>query len=158
MIAAKLGTVALGAGEAITLEMGGGGLIEMKVERSSVDALIANQHLVEAPDGRVLMSARAAGQLAAGVINNTGEIRADRITEINGVVRLEAGDINNAGLISADVKAGGSITLATGRNTVNTGASKRDTPSAWCRNWLTMAPCSSDPTMRCSSRVALKGV
>jgi filamentous hemagglutinin family protein len=111
VLAARLGTVAIGAGEAVRLDMNGTGLIEMQVERAAVDALIANRNLVEADGGVVFMGARAAGELAGGVINNSGEIRAERVTEVNGVIRLEAGEVSNSGSIAADGVSGGKVTL-----------------------------------------------
>ncbi len=122
VVAARLGTVAFGAGEAVRLDINGTGLIEMQVERAALDALIANKNLVEADGGVVFMGARAAGQLAGGVINNSGEIRAERVAEVNGVIRLEAGDVVNSGGIAADGASGGKVSLIADNTTINSGA------------------------------------
>lgn len=52
VVAARMGTVAFGAGEAIRLDMSGTGLIEIQVEKAAVDALIANrsQDCSQAPE------------------------------------------------------------------------------------------------------------
>ena len=68
------------------------------------------------------MGARAAGQLAGGVINNSGEIRAERVAEVNGVIRLEAGDVVNSGGIAADGASGGKVSLIADNTTINSGA------------------------------------
>ncbi len=122
VVAARMGTVAFGAGEAVRLDINGTGLVEMQVEQAAVDALIANRSLVQADGGIVLMGTRAAGQLAAGVVNNSGEIRAARVTERDGVIRLEAGDVANSGSIAAEGADGGRITLASGNTTINSGS------------------------------------
>ncbi len=121
VIAAQLGTVAIGAGNAVTLDIGATGLVAMQVEQSAVDALVENRGLVQADGGAVYMSARAAGQVAGGVINNSGEIHAARVTERDGVIRLEAGDVANSGAVIADGASGGQISFVAGNTAINSG-------------------------------------
>jgi len=121
VISAQLGTVAIGAGNAVTLDLNGTGLVSIQVEQSAVDALIENRGLVQADGGAVYMSARAAGQLAGGVINNSGEIHAARVTERDGVIRLEAGDVANSGALIADGASGGQISFVADNTAINSG-------------------------------------
>jgi len=122
VIAAQLGTVAIGSGNVVTLDIGGTGLVSMRVEQAAIDALIENKGLVQADGGVVYMAARAAGQLAGGVINNAGEIHAGRVTEHDGVIRLEAAEIASSGSIVADGASGGRVSLSSDGTTVVSGS------------------------------------
>ena len=120
-IVVKSGTIALGAGNAVTLDMAGDGLINLAVSQATVNAQITNNNLLKADGGRILMTARTADELAGTVINNSGTIRANSISTVNGVIRLDGGDqgiVVNTGALSAagldDDENGGSITLRGG--------------------------------------------
>ncbi|HKO08714.1 MAG TPA: filamentous hemagglutinin N-terminal domain-containing protein, partial [Alphaproteobacteria bacterium] len=114
VISAQLGTVALAAGEKVTLDFSGQGLVGIAVDPATVKALIENHNLIAAPDGRVLMSAQAASSLLGGVINNTGVIEANSLVSHGGVVSLEASDsINLAGTIDVSgATAGGTASVS----------------------------------------------
>ncbi|MDO8438199.1 MAG: autotransporter-associated beta strand repeat-containing protein, partial [Nitrosomonadaceae bacterium] len=114
-ITARLGTVALGAGEQITLDFSGDRLVNLAVDQSVLRALVENRHLIQADGGTVILAARAEGDLAATVVNNAGVIRAQSIASVNGAIRLAGG---NEGIVSV------SGTLDTsGRNVGETGGS-----------------------------------
>ena len=103
VVSASQGTVAFGAGEVITLNFSGSGLLSMKAEPSTVAALVDNRNLVQAPGGQVFMSAQAADSVQGGVIRNSGTIEAGGIMNDGGHVLLEASDrIESSGSISAD--------------------------------------------------------
>ncbi|MBU0808822.1 MAG: filamentous hemagglutinin N-terminal domain-containing protein [Gammaproteobacteria bacterium] len=111
VITARLGTVALAAGEAITLDMIGDGLLTVSVDQGAVDALVANGGLIQADGGQVLMSAQSAGNLLNTVVNNTGVIQAQTIENRDGVIRLlgdmQSGTVNVAGTLDASAPSGG---------------------------------------------------
>jgi filamentous hemagglutinin family protein len=88
VISAKLGTVALASGEAMTLDMAGDGLLNVTVNQGAVNALVQNGGLIKADGGQVLMTAQAAGNLLQTVVNNTGVIQAQTIDNHNGVIKL----------------------------------------------------------------------
>lgn len=106
VIRANMGTVALAAGEAVTLTNHDTGLTVV-VEQAALDAFIENRHLVKVDDGRVFMSAGAADQLARSAIRNTGTIEAASARRVGGVVRLEASEVTNAGRIDVSGETGG---------------------------------------------------
>jgi len=118
IIAARLGTVALAAGEKVTLNFSGEDLINVAVDPATMKTLIENKHLVQADGGRVIMSASAADNLYSSVINNSGEVRARGIESREGRIFLDSGaggETTISGILdtsSADGK-GGSI-IATG--------------------------------------------
>ncbi|MBL8526861.1 MAG: autotransporter-associated beta strand repeat-containing protein, partial [Burkholderiales bacterium] len=90
-IAARLGTVALGAGDQVTLTLAGNSLVGFAVDQAAVAALIANRQLIQADGGAVVLSARAKDALLATVVNNEGIVEARSVSVRNGVIRLEGG-------------------------------------------------------------------
>jgi filamentous hemagglutinin family protein len=89
VISARLGSVALGAGDRVSLDFDGDGLINLNIEASALNGRVENKHAIHADGGQVILSARAAGGLAETVINNSGLIRADSVAERNGRIVLE---------------------------------------------------------------------
>src|SRR5688572_32327681 len=76
VISANLGTVALAAGAAVTLDVAGDGLLNVTVNQGALNALVHNGGLIRANGGQVLMTAHAAGSLLNTVVNNSGIIEA----------------------------------------------------------------------------------
>lgn len=118
VIAARLGSVALGAGNQATLTLAGNSLVAFSVDQAAVDALVANKQLIQADGGTVMLSARARDALLATVVNNEGIVEARSVSMQNGVIRLEGGD---SGVVSVSGKldasgasageSGGSVTV-----------------------------------------------
>ncbi len=110
-ISAKLGTIALAVGTAITLDVVGDGLLNVAVNQGAVNALVQNSGLIQADGGLVLMTAQAAGNLLATVVNNTGQIQAQTIQNINGRIKMlgdmQSGIVNVAGTLDASAPNGG---------------------------------------------------
>jgi len=76
-------------------------LINFQVDQAAVNALAANKGLIQADGGRVYMSARAAGDLAATVVNNEGVIEATGVEERDGKVFVvaEGGSVGQSGRV-----------------------------------------------------------
>jgi filamentous hemagglutinin family protein len=85
------GTVAMGAGSAISLNFAGSKLLGLEVTSNQLDALVENGGLIQADGGQVLLSAGARESLLASVVNSTGVIRADTAFEHNGKIVLSGG-------------------------------------------------------------------
>lgn len=118
IVSAQLGTVVLAAGEKVTMTFADSGNVSVQVDPATVRTLIENRNLISAPDGRILMSAKAATVLLGGTINNSGVVEADSLVANGGVVTLEAssaitntGTISASGAIAGGVGDGGSIRL-----------------------------------------------
>ncbi|PZN85230.1 MAG: hypothetical protein DM484_01680, partial [Candidatus Methylumidiphilus alinenensis] len=113
-ITANHGTVAMAAGDGVTLQFNGGNLVNIQVDPATVKTLIQNNQLIQAPDGQVLMTAAAASALQGAVINNSGTVEANSITTTGGVIRLTgANEIDNSGTLDASGKTtGGTVQLA----------------------------------------------
>ena len=102
LITAKLGTVGLVAGDKITMDVRGDGLIGFNIDQAAVNALAANSGLVRADGGYVVMGARGAGNLMATVVNNSGVLEAQSIVERNGTIVLDGGGqglVKNEGIL-----------------------------------------------------------
>src|SRR5213075_2674968 len=113
IIIAHAGTVALAAGDRVSLDMVGDGLIKVSVDKAAVNASAINSGRIEADGGNVILTARSANALLDTVINNTGVIRANSIAMRNGEIVLDGGD---AGLVasSGTLSAAGTAAGTTG--------------------------------------------
>lgn len=90
-IAARLGTVALAAGNAVTLDVAGDKLLNVTVTQGALNALVDNGGLIRADGGQVLMTTQAAGSLFANAVNNTGLVQAQTLQNNNGMIKLLGG-------------------------------------------------------------------
>jgi filamentous hemagglutinin family protein len=77
-LTAQGGNVLLGAGSQVTLDLGGP--VKLHVTQGAIDALIQQGGAIKADGGLVYLSAKAAGDLASTVINNTGHIEAQTLS------------------------------------------------------------------------------
>ena len=92
-----MGTVALAAGDQVTLDMVGDGLIKVSVDAAALNASAMNSGTIQADGGNVLLTARSANALLDTVINTDGVIRANTISNRNGTITLDGG---SAGVVS----------------------------------------------------------
>jgi filamentous hemagglutinin family protein len=114
VIVAQAGTVAMAAGEAITLNFAADSLASVSVDPATIKALVENKHAVLAPGGRIILSAHAADRLQGGVVKNSGTLEASGIVNNGGEVFLKASDgIEHSGTIRADAAAGSAGTGGT---------------------------------------------
>ena len=121
VITAELGTVALAAGNKITLDIGGDKLLSFAVDGKTLAQLagVSNTGQILADGGRVVMTAKVGGDLAATVVNAEGLIQAQSVSNDNGTIVLsgEGGAVAVKGTLDASAKAGsvgaqgGSITV-----------------------------------------------
>ena len=99
IITATLGTVALAAGEQITLNLNGTSLVGLTVDKGALDALVANKQLIRADGGTVIMTAKATDDVLRNVVNHDGIIEAGTLSQRDGVIRLES---TGSGIVSVD--------------------------------------------------------
>lgn len=109
-IEAAQGNVLLGAGDKVTLDLGGP--VKIKVDEGAIDALIEQGGAIRADGGRVYMTAASAGALTSTVINHTGVTEARTLStgEDGRIVLLggmEKDRIEVAGTLDASASAGG---------------------------------------------------
>jgi filamentous hemagglutinin family protein len=107
VIQARLGTVALAAGDKIILEFAGDKLLNVQVDKGALQALAENKQLIQADGGTVVMTAKAADALLSTVVNNEGVIEARTVENKSGVIKLlgdmDSGTVNVGGTLDASV-------------------------------------------------------
>ncbi len=115
-IVANGGTVVLAGTKTFTVDFHGDGLLSFAatgtVEQapSGASALVDNSGIVEAAGGRVLMTARAARDVLANVINTTGIVVAHTAQMVNGEIVIDGGDngiVNVGGTLDASGRGAG---------------------------------------------------
>ncbi|MBL8288126.1 MAG: filamentous hemagglutinin N-terminal domain-containing protein [Rubrivivax sp.] len=103
LIQARLGRVALGAGDTFALDLYGDGLVSLAMDRSQL-ARIEHSGRIEADGGRVvLVSAATAKAALDSVVNLSGTVRADAVQQQGGRIVLLAhgGTAEVTGTLSA---------------------------------------------------------
>ncbi|MFI3158475.1 MAG: YDG domain-containing protein, partial [Methylococcaceae bacterium] len=103
------GTVAMAAGEQVTLDFEGDGLVKVKVDKAAINALAENKGLIQADGGTVIMTAQSANALMDTVVNNDGIIQAHTLENHGGRIVLDGGDegvTRVAGTVDADASSG----------------------------------------------------
>ncbi|WP_433693495.1 YDG domain-containing protein [Herbaspirillum seropedicae] len=129
-ITAPAGTVALAAGNDVTLTFANASLVKLQVNQNTLNNLSENGGLILADGGAVLMSAGAKDAVLASVVNNTGIIEARSVQNVNGRIVLDGGNlatVSNSGTLDASGKNAGQtggtvkvlgkeVTLASGSN------------------------------------------
>jgi filamentous hemagglutinin family protein len=103
-IGAPTGSVAMGAGSDVTLSFAGNSLVNMQVNRSTLDNLVENGGLIQANGGAVILSTDAKNAVLASVVNNSGIIQARTVENVNGTIVLGGGQrstVSNSGTLDA---------------------------------------------------------
>ena len=139
VIVATAGRVNLLAGEQVTVDFDGDGLLKFSVDKAvidnavSLDDQISNTGDIIAAGGDVLITASAADGVFKNAINNAGLIKAARIDKSGGRIMLvgmgPGASVMNTGQINASAgtatDSGGSIDFASA-NITNTGVLRAD--------------------------------
>ncbi len=103
-LSAPQGTVALGAGERVTLNFSGNRLVGLSVGADTLNTLIDNRQAIRAAGGAILLTAAGAESVTRSVINQSGILEASSLTASGGRIALNADDINVSAtsIIAAD--------------------------------------------------------
>lgn len=113
LVQARLGTVALAAGQKVSLQLGDSGLVSFAVDEATVAAHagVENTGEIVANGGRVLMTAKVANDLVATAVNNAGVVRAVGIEEDGGGIFLRGSGakVVNSGTLDASGANGGRV-------------------------------------------------
>ncbi|ACF11780.1 filamentous haemagglutinin family outer membrane protein [Chlorobaculum parvum NCIB 8327] len=125
-ISAPSGSVAMMAGDQVTVQFLGDGMISYTVDKGTIDALVENNSLIQAGDGYVVMTAKAADALTKSVVNQTGIVQATGIKADGGRIILDAdgGQVNLSGTLDVSSAAGngGSVVVTGDEVNVQSGA------------------------------------
>ena len=139
VIRANLGRVALASGNAFTLDLYGDKLVSFAVDDRVADrltdatgrplrAFVDQTGTIEADGGSVILTANAAKSVLDNVINMSGVIRAQAVTQRGGEIVLHAvdGDVRVSGLLDAsgagDAQHGGNVSVLGGEVVIASGA------------------------------------
>src|SRR5207249_3828916 len=118
VIQAQLGSIALAAGRAATLDMRGDGLIQFVVsdavagnvispDGKPLASYVSNTGTLQADGGMVTLQAKAATDVIRSVVNQEGVIRATSLVNHGGVIKLlAADDVENSGAIGWQANLG----------------------------------------------------
>ena len=98
VIAARLGKVGLGAGEAATLDLSGDGFLSVTVPSSELGklvkadrALVSNKGRITADGGTVYLSAATAANALRNAVNIPGSVRTNTVGSRNGRIVINGG-------------------------------------------------------------------
>ena len=134
-IIATAGQVNLVAGKKVTMDFDGDGLMQFTVDEEilenvhDLDNAVSNTGQIIAEGGTVLLKGSAAKDVFTHVVNNEGMIRAGRIENKGGVIKLVAGGTSNSLINTGTVDAtgiggdGGIIEIYASENVTITGDS-----------------------------------
>jgi filamentous hemagglutinin family protein len=99
IIAARLGFVALGAGEQATLDLSGDGFLSVAVPSSELGrlvnangALVSNKGKIIANGGTVFLSAATAANILRNAVNIPGSVQVNTVGTHNGMIVINGGD------------------------------------------------------------------
>ncbi|MBU3673113.1 MAG: filamentous hemagglutinin N-terminal domain-containing protein, partial [Sinobacteraceae bacterium] len=103
-IRADRGSVGLASGARVEIDTDGDGLVRFSVDGAALGAAIRNSGAIVADGGRVSLLAVAAQDALGTVVNQSGLVQANSISERDGVITLSggpAGVVSVSGAISA---------------------------------------------------------
>ena len=102
-IKAVKGTIHLSGAKEYSLNLNGNSLVNLKIKKGVLDALVQNSGTIISDGGSIYLSTNAVDELLKGVVNNTGIIEANSLDNLKGYVELFAhgGESNIAGEINA---------------------------------------------------------
>ena len=134
-ILANLGKVFIGGGESIKLEFAGNDLINFIIDEEvsdipvgpdgeSLDSILSNTGEISAAGGKVVLSAKTAGDLVKSVVANQGIIKAQGMVKKDGEIILTGGDagvVTNSGVLDVSGASGGGAVAMHGADVANAG-------------------------------------
>lgn len=119
IINARMGNVVMAAGETVTLDLYGDGLVEVAVDGKLADGLIENQGAINAQGGVVQISAAIAKDAIENVINMEGVVDVSSVSQKGGKIILSGGDkgvVKVSGIANASGATGGGEIDVTGQD------------------------------------------
>lgn len=124
IIEAELGRVAMGAGSAFTLDLYGDNLITFDATSvmPGVKFTNLNPGTLKADGGTVLLSVAAADQLLQNILNTSGNVSAQSVSQKNGKIILQGAGNTTITLSGTIDASNGTLTVASANTTIDTDA------------------------------------
>ena len=118
LISVPLGKIGLGAATSATLDLNGGGFLQVVLPADASDAsgqpLVSNSGQIQADGGQIVLAASTAAGAVQQAVNVSGSLRAESVSGVNGDITLSAGPSGSITLgSSAILDAKGSSSDAT---------------------------------------------
>ena len=114
-VIAKMGSVAMASGDAITLNFNkNGSLLGVVTTQSSINTLVENKKAIIAPGGLIILSAAAAQSIQSSVVKVSGSLIATSMVSEGGKIILQGSDVSvasTAKIMANGSAAGGSISV-----------------------------------------------
>jgi filamentous hemagglutinin family protein len=141
VIVATKGTVAMAAGDQVTLNFNGNSLVGVTVDKGALNALVENKQAIYADGGKVILTAKAADDLLTAQVNNSGLIQARTVDDLTGDIQLlaDGGTVHVSGTLDASAPisgdgghietSGNKVEIADGA--IITTAAANGTPGTW---------------------------
>ena len=107
-MSSRLGTVAMAAGNDVSLDFTKNSLININVDKNTLKSTVDNSGVIGANGGKILLSAGAKDSLVASAVNNTGIIDASSVGTDKGKVSILAGMKAGTVSVSGTIDANGS--------------------------------------------------
>lgn len=111
VVTARLGSAILAAGDRVSLNFNGDSLVGVTVDHGTLDSLVENKQAIRADGGLVVLTAKGLDTVLSGLVNNSGEIRAQTVTNREGRILLlgdmDSGTVKVGGTLDASAPAGG---------------------------------------------------
>ncbi|MDD5332742.1 MAG: YDG domain-containing protein [Rhodoferax sp.] len=110
-IQATNGAAVLAAGDKVSLDFTGDGLIGITVDKGALNALAENSGSIQADGGLVQLSAKSADALTQSAVNNSGVIQARTLASKDGKIMLladmQSGTVHVGGVLDASAPTAG---------------------------------------------------
>ncbi|MBM7624512.1 MBG domain-containing protein [Sporohalobacter salinus] len=121
LIKAELGEVHLKGGKEFSLNLNGNSLVNLRVEKGELNALVENKEAIRANGGKVYLTTNAVDELLKGVVNNEGIVEAQTIADVTGEKNEGKVEIFAHG---GTANVGGKLTTAKGEGFIETSGKK----------------------------------
>lgn len=111
-ITSPSGSTALLSGDRINLALNGNKLIRYSIDQGTLNSLIENKGAIQATEGAVILSAKGVNEINRSVINSSGVIEAKSMSDITGMISVNADKVNESGTLDvSSTKTAGKIQI-----------------------------------------------
>ena len=136
LIKAQLGTVHLKGGQEFRVNLNGNSLVNLRVEKGELNALVENKEAIRADGGEVYLTTNAVDELLEGVVNNEGIVEAETIEDVLGEEKEGKIEVFAHG---GQAEIGGKLTTGAGKGFIETSGREfkmKEEAEVVSGNWL----------------------
>jgi filamentous hemagglutinin family protein len=89
------GTSNMAAGNAMSVDVLGGGLLNVRITEGALNALVVNGGVIQADGGKIMLMAKSANDLIPSAVNTSGVLQAHAFENRNGMISLISEGLNS---------------------------------------------------------------